>query len=97
MSGDAAMSGLSDAVRCARVQCPPISYHLAGTKKVQQELARAGVVERFLPADDAAAVRRSFAGLWGLDDTEPLLVRGVRLCGSSTIGVCVSVALLLVA
>lgn len=32
--------------RSRAVKCPPISYHLAGTKKVQQELARQGVLER---------------------------------------------------
>ncbi|KAK9161367.1 hypothetical protein Syun_007708 [Stephania yunnanensis] len=28
------------------IKCPSISYHLAGTKKIQQELARANVLER---------------------------------------------------
>ncbi|RKO89857.1 glutathione synthetase, partial [Blyttiomyces helicus] len=52
------------------VKCPNIAYHLAGTKKVQQVLARPGVVERFIkdPAH-AAQLRRSFTGLYTLDDT----------------------------
>ena len=54
---------LSDAFKC-----PSIQYHLAGAKKVQQDLARPGVLEGFLPADDAASVRECFAGLWSLDD-----------------------------
>lgn len=29
------------------VKCPSISYHLTGTKKVQQELAKPGVLERY--------------------------------------------------
>lgn len=29
------------------VKCPSISYHLAGTKKIQQELAKPGILERF--------------------------------------------------
>ncbi|KAI7995734.1 hypothetical protein LOK49_LG11G02096 [Camellia lanceoleosa] len=27
--------------------CPSISYHLAGTKKIQQELAKPNVLERY--------------------------------------------------
>ena len=32
-----------------QVKCPTIAYHLTGTKKVQQDLARPGVTEQFLP------------------------------------------------
>lgn len=28
------------------IKCPSISYHLAGTKKIQQELAKPDVLER---------------------------------------------------
>jgi len=28
------------------VKCPSISYHLVGTKKIQQELAKPSVLER---------------------------------------------------
>ena len=28
------------------IKCPPISYHLVGTKKIQQELAKPNVLER---------------------------------------------------
>ncbi|KAL3838154.1 hypothetical protein ACJIZ3_022745 [Penstemon smallii] len=53
---------------CA-VKCPSIAYHLAGTKKIQQELAKPNVLERFLEnKDDIAKVRKCFAGLWSLDD-----------------------------
>jgi hypothetical protein len=58
------------AERSVAVKCPPILYHLAGTKKVQQALAGKGQVERFLPAPAAAAVRACFAGLWSLDAAE---------------------------
>ncbi|XP_028081452.1 glutathione synthetase, chloroplastic-like isoform X2 [Camellia sinensis] len=52
------------------VKCPSISYHLAGTKKIQQELAKPNVLERFLEnKDDIAKVRKCFAGLWSLDDS----------------------------
>ncbi|KAI8520214.1 hypothetical protein Bbelb_034710 [Branchiostoma belcheri] len=42
------------------IKCPCISYHLAGTKKVQQELAQPGVLEKFL--DDPMAVSRGLEG-----------------------------------
>ncbi|PIA44735.1 hypothetical protein AQUCO_01700378v1 [Aquilegia coerulea] len=51
------------------VKCPSISYHLAGTKKIQQELAKPNVLERFLEnKDEIAKLRKCFAGLWSLDD-----------------------------
>ncbi|KAH7424005.1 hypothetical protein KP509_12G085000 [Ceratopteris richardii] len=57
------------------IKCPSISYHLAGTKKIQQELAKPGVLERFVKkADDAEKLRRCFAGLWGFDNNEELQV-----------------------
>jgi len=50
-------------------KCPSVVYQLAGTKKVQQDLACPGMVERFVPnAADAAKIREHFAGLWSLDD-----------------------------
>jgi len=52
--------------RSLAIKCPSIDYQLVGTKKVQQALAQAGAVERFLGAADAAKLRRCFAGLWGL-------------------------------
>ncbi|KAI8026058.1 hypothetical protein LOK49_LG02G02050 [Camellia lanceoleosa] len=52
------------------VKCPSISYHLTGTKKVQQELAKPNVLERFLEnKEDIAKLRKCFAGLWSLDDS----------------------------
>jgi glutathione synthase len=55
----------------AAVKCPSVAYHLAGCKKMQQTLAQPGVVERYLDAKDAAALRGCFAGLWALDDSSP--------------------------
>ncbi|ESQ32260.1 hypothetical protein EUTSA_v10003956mg [Eutrema salsugineum] len=53
------------------VKCPSIAYHLTGTKKIQQELAKPGVLERFLDnKEDIAKLRKCFAGLWSLDDPE---------------------------
>ncbi|CAK9179504.1 unnamed protein product [Ilex paraguariensis] len=54
---------------CA-IKCPSISYQLVGTKKIQQELAKPNVLERFLEnKDDIAKLRKCFAGLWSLDDS----------------------------
>ncbi|PSC71148.1 glutathione synthetase [Micractinium conductrix] len=57
-------------------KCPTAALQLAGAKKVQQDLARPGVVERFAASsDDAALLRSFFAGLWGLEDvSEPTTV-----------------------
>ncbi len=58
--------------RGAATKCPCLGYHLAGTKKVQQELARPGVVEHFFPENDgdnvaaARLIRTAFAGLYSL-------------------------------
>ncbi|KAI8475146.1 MAG: glutathione synthetase [Monoraphidium minutum] len=52
----------------AAAKCPTAAYQLAGSKKVQQQLAAAGEVERFVGAEGGAALRRLFAGLWSLDD-----------------------------
>uniref|UniRef100_A0AAY5K4U6 Glutathione synthetase n=1 Tax=Esox lucius TaxID=8010 RepID=A0AAY5K4U6_ESOLU len=55
--------------RSLAVKCPDISTHLAGTKKVQQELCRPGVLERFFPGepDVVEQIRATFAGLYTLD------------------------------
>lgn len=51
-------------------KCPSLGYHLAGTKKVQQELARPGILERFFGDDSEkiAALRACFAGLYSMGD-----------------------------
>jgi hypothetical protein len=43
-------------------KCPSVTYQLAGSKKVQQDLARPGVVERFVGQEQGAALRQLFAG-----------------------------------
>jgi glutathione synthase len=47
-------------------KCPNLGHHLAGTKKVQQALARPHVVERYCHHEDAALIRSAFAGLYSL-------------------------------
>jgi glutathione synthase len=44
--------------------------HLVGTKKVQQILAKPGVLEKFLPhVKDHARIRRCFTDLYPLDES----------------------------
>ncbi len=61
-------------------KCPSLGYHLAGTKKVQQELARPEILERFFGTDSSTsnssssstdkinAMRACFAGLYSMGD-----------------------------
>lgn len=55
--------------RSLAVKCPDISTHLAGTKKVQQVLAKPGVLEKFFPDKPQVVeqIRATFAGLYTLD------------------------------
>lgn len=47
--------------------CPSVGWHLAGSKKVQQELAQPGVLEMFIPdPEKVAAIRATFTGLYSL-------------------------------
>ncbi|XP_070574348.1 glutathione synthetase-like [Ptychodera flava] len=53
------------------IKCPSVMSHLAGSKKVQQELSRPGALERFQKyfPDSAGSVQRirnTFAGLYAL-------------------------------
>ena len=59
-------------------KCPNLGYHLAGTKKVQQELAKKGVLEQFFSptneeeeeeVETIELLRSAFAGLFSLDAT----------------------------
>jgi glutathione synthase len=43
-------------------KCPSVAYQLAGAKKVQQDLAGPGVVERFVGPAAGAQLRQLFAG-----------------------------------
>lgn len=55
--------------RSCAVKCPDIATQLAGTKKVQQELSREGMLELLLPGqpEAVARLRATFAGLYSLD------------------------------
>ncbi|EPQ54873.1 glutathione synthase [Gloeophyllum trabeum ATCC 11539] len=55
------------------IKCPSIPLQLAGGKKVQEVLAKPGVVEQFLKdqgEDVIREIRASWMGMWGLDDDE---------------------------
>ncbi|XP_053402680.1 glutathione synthetase-like [Mercenaria mercenaria] len=55
---------------CA-IKCPNVALQLAGCKKVQQELAVPGVLERFIKDKNACdSIRNTFAGQYSLDTTE---------------------------
>jgi glutathione synthase len=51
-------------------KCPNLGYHLAGTKKVQQELSRPGRLEQYFPNEPLVVnqLRRAFAGLYSLGE-----------------------------
>ncbi|KAK8394590.1 hypothetical protein O3P69_006622 [Scylla paramamosain] len=53
--------------RSKAIKSPSIHYHLAGTKKVQQEIARPGVLNKFLSDSEAKLVSQLFTGLYTLD------------------------------
>ncbi|EGW02765.1 glutathione synthetase isoform X1 [Cricetulus griseus] len=55
--------------RSCAAKCPDIATQLAGTKKVQQELSRVGLLEELLPGqpEAVARLRATFAGLYSLD------------------------------
>ncbi|KAG7273984.1 hypothetical protein CRUP_011166 [Coryphaenoides rupestris] len=55
--------------RSLAIKCPDIGTHLVGTKKVQQVLARPGVLERFFPDQPQVVqqIRDTFTGLYTLD------------------------------
>lgn len=57
--------------RSLAIKCPTIQYHLAGTKKVQQALAKSDIMARFLKDEKTIAeVKEIFTGLYGLDFDE---------------------------
>eukprot|EP00095_Tigriopus_kingsejongensis_P004650 maker-scaffold29_size597861-snap-gene-4.34 protein:Tk04650 transcript:maker-scaffold29_size597861-snap-gene-4.34-mRNA-1 annotation:"glutathione synthetase-like isoform x1" len=54
--------------RSQAIKSPSIHYHLAGTKKVQQELALPGFLERFIDdPEKIKSIRSIFTGLYSLD------------------------------
>jgi len=66
---DVEWEGRSLLERSSAVKCPNIAYHLTGTKKVQQRLCEAGVLEEFFPEapEVPTLLRKCFAGIYDLD------------------------------
>ncbi|KAE8576740.1 hypothetical protein XENTR_v10004304 [Xenopus tropicalis] len=58
--------------RSRATKCPDIATQLVGTKKIQQELCRPHILEKFLPdnPEAVARIRETFAGLYSLDTGE---------------------------
>ncbi|EEB06308.2 glutathione synthetase large subunit G [Schizosaccharomyces japonicus yFS275] len=52
------------------IKCPSIAFHLAGSKKIQQELAVEGVLENYLSGNELKAIRYTFADMYPLDESE---------------------------
>ena len=54
--------------RSKAIKCPSVHYQIAGCKKIQQELAAPGSLERFI--DDVSVLKRiraTFAGQYTID------------------------------
>jgi len=55
--------------RSLAIKSPSINYHLAGTKKVQQELASPGILEKYISDPiQVDAMKEIFTGLYSLDN-----------------------------
>ncbi|XP_078411004.1 glutathione synthetase isoform X2 [Cetorhinus maximus] len=56
--------------RSKAIKCPDIATQLVGTKKVQQEIARSGVVEKYFSEcpKSAERIRATFVGLYSIDE-----------------------------
>jgi glutathione synthase len=66
--------------RSRAIQCPSLALQLAGGKKVQEVLARPGVLERFgIVGKQAEDIRETWVGMWGLDAREEGIPPGVGL------------------
>ncbi|EGC34001.1 hypothetical protein DICPUDRAFT_153877 [Dictyostelium purpureum] len=53
--------------RSSSIKCPTIAHHLVGVKKIQQVLAKPGVLEKFITNKESFdRLKRSFTGLYSL-------------------------------
>lgn len=68
--------------RSRAIKCPSVLCHLATFKKVQQELAVPGVLEKFLSPEDAALVSETFAPMYPLDGSSEAGKTGRQLAGN---------------
>lgn len=66
--------------RSRAIKCPTILSHISGFKKIQQELTRPGVLERYLPPEKCSLLRKTFMLIHPLDASpEGLMTRKVAL------------------
>ncbi|KAF0718940.1 Aste57867_1374 [Aphanomyces stellatus] len=62
-------TGRTTVERSQAIKCPNITYHLAGTKKVQQVLAQPAQLRRFMTEAESVVLEKCFTGLYGLEQT----------------------------
>uniref|UniRef100_A0A914H7U5 Glutathione synthetase n=1 Tax=Globodera rostochiensis TaxID=31243 RepID=A0A914H7U5_GLORO len=64
------------------IKAPSLAIAISSSKKIQQLLAMPGTLERFFPdpadADNVAAIRETFAGLWALDKNDEQTKRVIK-------------------
>lgn len=53
--------------RSKAIKCPSIQHHLAGAKKIQQELSKANILEKFLDKSEAKLLRATFVDQYSFD------------------------------
>ena len=70
--------------RSRAIKCPSILAHLATFKKVQQELAVPGILEKFLPPEEAAILSGTFAPMFPLDEESMAGKKGRQLACNPT-------------
>jgi len=56
--------------RSTAIKCPWIGLQLANTKKIQQVLAKEGVIEKYFDSRRSNQIRKVFAGLWSLENND---------------------------
>ncbi|KAI3422652.1 hypothetical protein GPALN_013150 [Globodera pallida] len=64
------------------IKAPSLAIAISSSKKIQQLLATPGTLERFFPsateADNVAAIRETFAELWGLEKSDEQTERVIK-------------------
>ncbi|KAG1692937.1 Glutathione synthetase [Nymphon striatum] len=57
--------------RSKAIKCPPVQYHLAGCKKIQQVICEPGVLEKFISNPETIThMRETFAKIYSLEMNE---------------------------
>ncbi|OQR95848.1 hypothetical protein ACHHYP_00022 [Achlya hypogyna] len=70
-------SGRTNIETSLAIKCPNVTYHLAGTKKVQQVLASPAQLRRFMSENESRVLEACFTGLYGLEKQSPDLAASV--------------------